>query len=292
MGGNMPYNFLASESNISRHWNKRVVRTKEGVNISKANLPSTRDLIEAFSGNFNDGSWTKRLPVNINASKVNSEGIPNQLLSIDIDTARECYSNGFSICFGDLSVVIDPITELKRTAARVFDYPELVLVTGYLSPPNVSGLLHYDRQHNFFIQREGVKRWYVSELPAIENPHENLIYSRADTGFFEAMRARGYEIALPRDCGQQVYDLYPGDVLYVPPGYYHSPETLDAHSLHYTLTIEPACFWKDLNQQLFSLLLANNSEFFEDHRFLSKAEKSRLYSRCKDQIIRELAGDR
>jgi ribosomal protein L16 Arg81 hydroxylase len=72
----------------------------------------------------------------------------------------------------------------------------------------------------------------------------------------------------------------PGDVLYIPPGYYHSPATMSAASLHYTLTIEPACFWRDFNNRLFEVMLANNQFFLEDYRFLDEDERIKLFERC------------
>lgn len=288
MTSKIAYGFLSTREEISHYWNKQVCRFQGAVDLDEACIPSVDELLISLSGSFKNGLWFKPEVVNINASKLNPHGAPSQRLSIDIDTALDCYSNGFSICFGDLSSTVDAIFELRRTAVDFFGHQELVFVTGYLSPPGATGILHYDRQHNFFIQREGVKRWYVSEVPAIKNPHENLVYSGADKAFFEDMRARGYNIALPADCGRQVYDLSPGDVLYIPPGYYHSPETLETHSLHYTLTVEPACFWRDLNKKMASLLLAQNEMFFEDYRFLSEEKRSQLYERCKDEIIDEL----
>lgn len=285
----MPYRFLANRTQIEDHWNKQSFLIAKGVDICEGSIPSTSELLEAFSGGFNSGNWIQPLEVNINASKVDPDGRPNQLVAIDIGAARELYASGFSVCLGDLSVAVESLAALKQAAAIVFGNPELILVTGYLSPPNVTGLLHYDRQHNFFIQCEGVKRWYVSERPAIKNPHENLIYPGTDQAFFDAMRSSDYDIALPKDCGKQIYELDPGDVLYVPPGHYHSPETLEEHSLHYTLTLEPACFWKVLNKELFSIMLANNQDFFQDQRFLSATERARLRDQCKDQIIKELS---
>ncbi len=174
---------------------------------------------------------------------------------------------------------------LKGQAVDIFGYEDLIAVTGYLSPPKAVGVLHFDRQHNFFIQKEGTKRWFISERAAIRNPHENLLYAGLNKDFLDDMKARGYEISLPRDCGKRMYELNPGDVLYVPPGFYHSPETLDVHSLHYTLTIEPACFWKDFNKVIFNKLLSSKGKLFEDYRFLSEKQKSELFKECLDLII-------
>ena len=104
------------------------------------------------------------------------------------------------------------------------------------------------------------------------------------------MMAQGYEILLPRDCGRKIYELNPGDVLYVPPGFYHSPETLNETSLHYTLTIEPACFWKDFNKNMFAKLLSSKGNFFADYRFLNGDQKYELISECIDLLMKDSKG--
>ena len=280
----MTLDFLHEYKNIGKYWNKEVVFFPNQ-NLLSSSLPAARELINCFNGNFVSGQWTEPLNVNINASSVNPDGSHQQLLSIDINDARNCYLNGFSLCFGDMSLSNDHISALKAKAVEIFGYPDLIAVTGYLSPPKAIGVLHYDRQHNFFIQREGTKWWYVSEKSAIKNPHENLIYAGLTQSFVDDMKARGYEISLPRDCGRNMYELNPGDVLYIPPGFYHSPETLDEPSLHYTLTVEPACFWKDFNKDIFTKLLSSNGKFFEDYRFLSEDEKSDLTNDCLNLVI-------
>lgn len=261
------------------YWNKQSVLFAGGAPFVR-DLPNAEQLVKFFSGGFIDGEWIEPLCIKINASRISDDGSTQQMLSVGIEEARKSYKNGFSLCFGDLSDDIPSLYDLKVTSSDFFDYPDLVSVTGYLSPMSAIGVLHFDRQHNFFIQTEGTKRWFVSERPAIRNPHDNLVYSGTPQSFFDSMRLRGYEILMPRDCGRAVYDLSPGDVLYIPPGFYHSPETTDIASLHYTLTIEPASIWRDFNTRLFDVMLANNGLLLEDYRFMDEAEKGKLHEQC------------
>jgi hypothetical protein len=275
----MDLDFLLDGGNIQKYWNNQA-KFFISKNLLSSALPGKTDLINYFNGNFFSDNWVEPSNVNINASRIDENGSYSQLLSIDINLARRFYSDGFTLCFGDLSFNSRSIAALKEKAVDIFGHSDLIAVTAYLSPPDTSGVLHYDRQHNFFIQREGKKRWFVSEKAAVKNPHENLVYAGLTQSFFENMNKRGYEISLPKDCGRNLYELNPGDVLYIPPGFYHSPETLSAPSLHYTLTIEPACFWKDFNNDMFSKLLASNGKFFADYRFLSEFEKNELIADC------------
>jgi hypothetical protein len=276
----MVSNFLHDRASIEKYWNEEAVLFSNQDSLS-AKLPPAADLISFFTGSYLSGQWAAPLDVTINASNVKPNGGYQQLLSIDINAARSCYLDGFSLCFGDLSLSVDQVADLKAQAAVVFGYPELIAVTGYLSPPGAVGVLHFDRQHNFFIQREGSKRWFVSETAAVKNPHENLIYAGLTQSALDDMKKSGYKVSLPKECGIKVFELNPGDILYIPPGFYHSPETLSEPSLHYTLTIEPMCFWKDFNKDMFSKLLLSEGRFFQDYRFLNDDQKLELTSVCQ-----------
>lgn len=261
------------------YWNKKVVQFKDAAPFI-ADLPNAEQLVKYLSGTFVSGHWVEPVDVKINASYISDDGSSQQILSTGIEEALKAYNKGFSLCFGDLSNDVTSLNELKEGSSSFFQRQELIAITAYLSPMNAIGVLHFDRQHNFFIQTEGSKRWFVSERAAITNPYENLVYSGTPQMYFDNMSHRGYEILIPRDCGRAVYDLMPGDVLYIPPGYYHSPATMSAASLHYTLTIEPACFWRDFNNRLFEVMLANNQFFLEDYRFLDEDERIKLFERC------------
>ena len=280
----MTNNFLDNKSAISTIWNSKSFLFSNQDSLCMQ-LPSVSKLLSFLTGRYENGAWIKRAYSSINASKVNIDNSHQQFLSIDIDTAQKLYVDGFSLCFGDLSSAIEDVYAIKKQAITTFDYEELIAVTAYFSPPRAIGVLHFDRQHNFFIQREGSKRWFVSEKAAIENPYTNLVYSGLSQDFFDDMKARGYNILLPNQCGKKVYELKPGDVLYIPPGFYHSPETLDNPSLHYTLTIEPACFWEDFNKSLFSKMLSSKGKFNLDYRFLNHADKEKLISDCMQYLF-------
>jgi len=274
-----------NKESISTYWNKRALHFSGNNNISDC-LPNIAELINLINGGFAHNVWNAPVSTDINVSRVNPDLSHDQFLSVSPSAARNFYSDGFSLCFGDLSSQIDSVKDLKSLVTPVFEHENLIKITGYLSPPGAIGVLHYDRQHNYFIQREGSKRWYVSERPAIVNPHENLVYPRINSKFLFEMKALGYNIRIPKECGQSVIDLHPGDILYLPPGYYHSPETMSHPSLHYTLTLEPACFWKDFQKGLHLDLLSNNEDYFMDYRFLTSQQKKLLVEKCREHIFK------
>jgi len=272
---------------IKKYWNQRAVYFQNVTNLSYQ-LPTIFELIGQLNGTFEDQIW--HVPVNlpINASRINGDLSYDQVLSISLTEAQRYYNLGFSLCFGDLSPHINSINALKSTAASVFEHEDLIYITAYLSPPGAVGALHFDRQHNYFIQKSGCKHWYVSEKPAVINPPENLVYPTATREFFEEQKEAGYRIKFPKECGVKVFELQPGDILYVPPGYYHSPETGETASLHYTLTLEPACVWRDFTKLLNAELLIGNEDYYKDYRFLTTAERVDLSKRCLDRLVDKL----
>lgn len=268
---------------IREYWNNNSFKFERISELSRT-LPDIQGLIKLMNGSFENEIWKKSLSVMINASRVQEDGNHQQFLSIDPKASSDYFNSGFTLCFGDLSNLVKSIGELKIKAGEFFGYEELISVTSYLSPPNSIGVLHFDRQHNFFIQKEGKKKWFISEKPGVKNPYENLVYNGMTENFFEERRKLGYNIKLPRECGMRTFEINPGDILYVPPGFYHSSENSNAPSLHYTLTIEPACYWKTLNKFMFDKLLSNTDCLYEDFRFLDLEERKKLLIDCLNKI--------
>ena len=282
----MKLEFLELARSEDSYWNSKVAffRAQQSAGSS---LPNAEQLIRSFEPGFKNSAWHASPPVSINASRLSESGVAVQRIGITTSEAQQCFKSGFSLCFGDLSHQIENVGLLRNAAAEILGYPDTILVTAYLSPPTSVGILHYDTQHNFFIQREGTKRWFVSDRAAVNNPHRNFIYNGAPASFFNEMAEQGLKISLPGECGRTEYILHPGDVLYVPPGFYHSPETLDEHSLHYTLTVEPACFWFDFQRHIFAKLLKSGGNLYRDCRFDEEAEKHRHFDSCIKYIIED-----
>ena len=277
---------LFEQNYIRSYWNKDPVVTATP-EFDIGTFPDIEELIGSFSGRFSDGVWHKPSSININASRLDEAGLQNMSMNIDISSAQRFYSDQYSLCFGDLSEEFDAFRTLKTEASEIFGHPDLIAVTGYLSPPAAVGVLHFDRQHNFFFQKQGSKRWFVSAKAAVENPYENLVFPGVPQSFFDDMKSRGYEIALPRECGRITFELNPGDVLYVPPGFYHAPETLDSPSLHYTLTVEPLCFFKGISKIVFDKLLSSGGKFMKDQRFITDSEIAVLTEECITSVLND-----
>ena len=119
-------------------------------------------------------------------------------------------------------------------AARI---PERIY-TGAIATTGHGGAakLHHDPEDLLILQLEGSKRWLVYGAP-VTAPFKGHIVEpplEADPVFDEVLR--------------------PGDVLFLPAGYWHRCENGSGLSLHAGIFIEPAAAWHDLRTLLRGLL--------------------------------------
>jgi len=268
--------------------NSKVLKCLDDMTSS---LPSISELISLLNGRYNDGRWNSGMSVSINASRVNLDSTIENLTNIPIYDAINFFNRGYTLCFNDVSHFTPDLKCLKDSGISCFGGGDKALITCYLTPPRSFGILHYDRQHNFFIQREGKKKWTVSEQAAVESPFENLVYPKVTKEFFASMDQQGYQILRPSQCGKVHYELYPNDVLYLPPGFYHVAETEEESSLHFTLTLEPLSFWSEINPHIFSTLISKCKNMNKDIRMLSHEDAKQHIHDCLIELRGSLTED-
>lgn len=123
-------------------------------------------------------------------------------------------------------------------------------VNGYITPPGCHGFrYHYDPYVTVIVQLAGRKTWPI-HAPFVENPVRE--WGNFLTRGFTA-EERHYLANTPP---AQSYTLAPGDVLWLPRGYVHSPYTEgDETSLHLTFALQERTYhW--LAEQMTSAILA------------------------------------
>jgi len=115
---------------------------------------------------------------------------------------------------------------LARVANNLaLDLEQPVQVNAYLTPEAATGLeLHFDYHDVFVVHLEGSKRWRVWE------PLERTRLP---------VRAAGVTMPTLDELGSPALDrtLRPGDVLYLPRGFPHAAETVDAAAAHLTIGV-------------------------------------------------------
>lgn len=136
-------------------------------------------------------------------------------------------SAGASVVANDVQQMHSPLNAVASVLSRA--YAAQIGANVYCSFKGVQAFgTHYDNHHVFVIHTEGEKVWNLYERRA-ENPVENLADNAETRLFLE--QSRGKVI--------QKVTMRPGDVLYLPRGWYHDALAEDGGSLHVTFSIAP-----------------------------------------------------
>ncbi|WP_197085322.1 JmjC domain-containing protein [Saccharothrix sp. ST-888] len=138
---------------------------------------------------------------------------------------------GGTISVRSLERLVPSIADLHRSLQEETGYG--VHINAYLTPAGHQGLkYHFDPYVTLILQLSGSKAWPVHE-PFVENPVKE--YASFHTVGFTVEQKRYLANTPPA----QTFTLEPGDVLWLPRGYVHSPYTVgDESSLHLTVAFK------------------------------------------------------
>jgi JmjC domain len=160
------------------------------------------------------------------AAYCRSAGVGHRTIDDVVQPNRvlELHADGATMVLQGLQLTDPALGRAANNLALALDHP--VQINAYLSPASVRGLeLHFDFHDVFVLQLDGCKRWRVWEpLPRTRDP----------------IRTRT-RIPLPTldELSDPVLDLTltTGDCLYLPRGFPHAAETVDAASSHLTIGV-------------------------------------------------------
>ena len=100
-----------------------------------------------------------------------------------------------------------------------------VIVNAWIGPEGTVSPLHYDRYHNLFCQVKGVKRVVLFSPEDSLYPHSShLLYN---TSQIDLESVDYVQFPQFRGCVGWVCDVKPGQVLYIPPKWWHFVRALD-----------------------------------------------------------------
>lgn len=134
---------------------------------------------------------------------------------------------GASLIAGDVQQLTPELRDLSNHLARAF--AGVVGANVYCSFSGVQGFdTHFDLHHVFAVQVEGEKTWRL---------YENRADDPVSFDLDEADRRRWF--AETRGRLMTEVRMRPGDVLYLPRGWYHDAMTTDGASLHVTFSVAP-----------------------------------------------------
>ncbi len=151
---------------------------------------------------------------------------------------KAMYVGGFTICAKGLEKGSPALAALGRRMKAALHYTGPVDFRGYLSRHGSGAPLHFDARHATTLQIEGTKTWRFTSAPSVQFPPRNAVvegrsveYAAVDS--LPRVRDLSLEPALeppPPDSELSEVTLRPGDLLYLPPGTWHSAQAV-GHSL-------------------------------------------------------------
>jgi JmjC domain len=154
-----------------------------------------------------------------------SAGIGHRTIDDVVQPNRvlELHAAGATIVVQGLQLTSPHLARLANNLALDLEHP--VQVNAYLTPAAAKGLeLHFDYHDVFVVQLDGAKRWRV---------WEPLARTR--------LPVKAARVAMPTfdELGAPMLDrtFQAGDVLYMPRGFPHAAETVDAASAHLTIGV-------------------------------------------------------
>ena len=140
----------------------------------------------------------------------------------DIPTVYSLWNAGATVILFALHVNEPKLIPIARALEKELGHP--IQFNAYLTPANSYGFdVHYDLDDVFIVQVEGSKRWKVWGERVRPLPLAGKRPSSKD-----------------KPTEEPVVDtiLQPGEVIYIPRGFYHGASTEDCNSLHLTIGVK------------------------------------------------------
>jgi ribosomal protein L16 Arg81 hydroxylase len=151
---------------------------------------------------------------------------------------KALYAAGFTICAKGLEKGAPALAALAQQVKKELHYAGTVDFRGYLSGHASGAPLHFDARHATTLQLEGSKIWRFAAVPSMQFPPRNATIEGKTAEYVKVdpqPRVRDLEldpplVQMPPDLELMEVTLRPGDVLYLPPGTWHSAQAV-GHSL-------------------------------------------------------------
>ncbi len=217
-------------------------------------LPGIGEIPSLLAGSLTTDRWSAPA-ASISGSFLDQNGAVRNMGVVPASMLPALYNAGVSLCLSSVGAGDPRVMRYLQRLKQALRYPGEVLLSGYLTPPQSGSELHFDSQHVFMLQIAGEKRWRVSTTPATPAPPFNLSAANlADNGLLGQLRRIDIKVSRPEDMEFAEITLKPGDALYLPPGTWHEPRTIE-RSFHYSLTLMPLGILQILTPILRTLII-------------------------------------
>lgn len=178
----------------------------------------------------------------IDAAVVDGEN-QQQEVSAEPEQLRAFRAAGMTLC-ADVSNngLVASLLERLRTELRLGASSGFAKL--YWSAPGKGFAPHFDPHHVFVLQLAGAKRWWFEDAPAVPWTTSGAHLDRSGVPVHSGaarnapvVAADGVQVPAPSRSELRREDLSAGDVLYLPPGTWHTTEAIDESR---ALSVSPA----------------------------------------------------
>jgi hypothetical protein len=184
----------------------------------KTEIAESKDLAGTFSDKSTWGNYRGKI-------KCFSPGSSNEKKFIGIEEARDELVKLSTLYYLDLEHEIEAAqvayTSISQQLGGVRGH-----VSAFISEKRSYMPFHWDNVHNFTVQISGKKAWYLAENEEFKNVSCNHAAGRKPESFFKSGAAILLEDVRPIRKNIKKVIMEPGDVLYLPRGYWHATRTL------------------------------------------------------------------
>lgn len=179
------------------------------------------------------GIWTPdRMAVYLDTQKVPPQNFFQQLQLYDgmryrlvPEELQKILRRGASIVLNDIDAMSDGLKNIKQVLTG-FSGGKVESNLYYSQPGHQAFPVHFDVHEVFALQIEGRKRWRVYQQ-AHRFPINHLAFLSSDTAAHE--KAKGPML--------MDFVMRPGDMIYLPAGYYHQAICTDSVSVHLSFSV-------------------------------------------------------
>lgn len=194
---------------------------------------------------------------------------------VPASAALDFYEAKASLYF-DLSRNIPEVASWIATLAESLGQRRsAVRVSMFVSPGGGATECHFDSNENFTVQLRGHKRWKMAPNSTVTNPMDRFTI----TGDMQASMALYWKSEMPVNLElNEIADLVPGSMLYVPRGYWHTVEALEP-SVSLNFCIRPES-WISFFLPLLERRLLAEKEWRESATGIRGTEEEKMAARA------------
>jgi ribosomal protein L16 Arg81 hydroxylase len=223
---------------LDAYWGK-VSHHVPGPGDKFAGLFEVPDLARYAVGDINVGRATHQ-PIPFRAV-FSHNGNSGEIYDPPLGMAKSLLDAGMTLMFNNLEQNNPKLKVVSDEFAHRLQLTRRVQIECFLSPDGSGFAWHFDPVHVLVMQVSGSKRWQLGRTPAVVSPPFGAGSGVLKGSGIQTLGRMGLKVTPPDESDLVEYIVNQGDVLYVPPGFWHRAFAM-GHSCHLAISARPMTF--------------------------------------------------